>query len=193
MFVIPSLALVLGLSIFPQNVLAAGAEEERLRGFAEHQDENKQFDKARQQGERGFLEEAERWENQRERDLEQEKHRKKEAEMTEESPEARADAAEKKQTNLVYEENRKNYLKNKSKEEELSREDKKLPSEAQELGLNIERPRYEYRKRAQFGGKSPSEKTASASRTGKSSSGGGNFPPPPTFDDFSRGGGSANG
>lgn len=168
---------------------AAGKEETRLRGFAEHQNENEQFDKARQRGERAFYEELDQWEAQRHRQLDDYKKTKKEKEMTDDGPEFRADAAAKKEVAKDYEKTRKAYSLEKANEEKLSREDKKLPTEAQELGLDSERPRYDYRKRAAFGAKPKFGSNAGSSSGSSPSFGGGNFPPPPTFDDFSGGGG----
>ncbi|MDG0816379.1 hypothetical protein [Bdellovibrio svalbardensis] len=185
------LIFLLLLSTFSREGFAAGAEETRLLGFAEHQNNGKQFDKARAQGERGYLEESEQWENQRQRELADYKKSKKSKEMDDDGPEFKADALAKKQFDVEYQQTRKEFIEKKSQEEKLSRADKKLPTEAQELGLDMERPRYEYRKRAAFGGK-PKFGSAAAAAGGSSyggGSGGSSFPPPPTFDDFSGGGG----
>lgn len=176
------------------------SEETRLRGFAEQRKNATQFEEARQRGERAYLEEEEQWENQKNRDLDEYKKSKKKIEMNEDGPEAKADAAAKKALAKTYEEDKQAYNAEKSKQEKLARESLNLPSEAQELGLDENRPRYDYRKRASFGaqqkfGKSASTGGGSSSSSGGSSSYGGgssspgNFPPPPTFDDFGDGGG----
>lgn len=167
-----------------------GAEEIRLRGFAEHQTDNSQFEKARQQGERAFYEEADQWQNQRERNLELYKREKKASVMSDDGIEARADAAEKKAQAADYQKSRIAYVEKKAQEEVLSREDKHLPTESQELGLDMERPRYDYRRRAAFGAKPKfgSNSSGGSSSSGGSFGGGTGFPPPPTFDDFGGGG-----
>ncbi|MGZ3769596.1 MAG: hypothetical protein ACXVCP_10620 [Bdellovibrio sp.] len=172
---------------------AQTSERTRLSGFEEFKKEEGQFDTARAKGEKAHLEEEEQWINQRNRNLNEYKKEKKQAEISDDGPEAKADAAEKKKYAEVHEKNRKDYVIEKSKEEKISREDLKLPSESQELGLNETRPRYDYKKRVLYGarqkfGKTPAE-TASSSSPGRPGSvpGSGptpNFPPPPTFDDF---------
>lgn len=173
------------------------SEKERLSGFAEHQKNQKQFDKARQQGERGYLEEEEQWENQKNRNLEAYKKEKKAEIMNEDSPEAKADAAEKRQYEQKQEKERRDYVAEKAHQETLSRETAGLPSEAQELGLEELRPRYDYKKRALYGaqpkyGRSSGSSGFAGSSGSSPSFGGGSsssFPPPPTFDDFPEGGG----
>jgi hypothetical protein len=57
------------------------------------------------------------------------------------------------------------------------------------LGLDTERPRYDYRKRAMFGAKQKLGSSASSGPSGSGSTpsfgGRGSLPPPPTFDDIS--------
>ena len=186
------LIFLLLLSTLAQRSFAAGAEEERLRGFAEHQSEDSQFDKARTQGERAYLEEAEQWENQRQRELDGFKKSKKEKEMTDDGPEFRADAADKKKLADEYDKNRRDYLAQ-SHKDQVDREQKHLPTEAHELGLDELRPRYDYRKRAIFGAKTKVGSVGGGRFGGGSSSGSNTgFPPPPTFDDFG-GSGSSGG
>lgn len=177
------------LSALSSEVFAVGADETRLLGFAEHQKNGKQFDKARVQGERGYLEGAEQWEEQRHRELEGYKKSKKAKLMNDDGPEAHADEVAKKALNAEYEQTRLAWIAKKNQEDRMSRADKNLPTEAQELGLDMERPRYEYRKRAAFGAKPKFGSAVSAGSSGSSGhSGGTSFPPPPTFDDFSGGG-----
>lgn len=175
-----------------------GPEEFRLRGFAEHQKENEQFDRARQRGERAYYERLDQWETVRKRNLDQYKKEKKENKMTEESPEALADAAVKQ----AYEEQRLQSYRDyqaQQKAEVVDREKKNLPSEAEELGIDKQRPRYDYKKRALYGGEPKYRRESmGTSFGGRDSSGGtsfgdGNydsgtvdFPPPP--DDFGDGG-----
>lgn len=190
-----NLLFIFIVSALSQQSFAAGAEEERLSGFAKHQSNNKQFDKARAQGERAFLEEVEQWESQRQRQAEAYRKTKKVGQMPDDGPEANADAADKKKIATQYEQTRRQYVEQKLKTEEtLSREAKHLPSEAQELGIDSLRPRYDYKKRSLYGAKPKygAEKgNLSSAGSGSSSGGSGSFPPPPSFDDFS--GSSGNG
>lgn len=186
-----SLLLLIVASFLGSSAFAQSAEVERLQGFAKQQNEGNQFDKARQQGERAYLEEEEQWENQKDRALQEYKKNKSHAGMTEDSPEARADAAAKKEYADVYEKERRSYVALSKKQAEIDRKALKLPSEPQELGLLEERPRYDYRKRAMYGAPLKFGKNASSSSSGSGSGysggfGGGSgssFPPPPTFDD----------
>lgn len=174
---------------------AQTSEVERLSGFAQHQKNYEQFDKAREKGERAFLEEEEQWENQRKRDLQIYKREKKSQFVSEDGPEAKADALAKKQYEIFIEKERKAYAERKSKQKEVRREAENLPSEMQELGLADNRPRYDYRKRSLYGAPSKYGKLQGGSGSsgggsfgGGSGSSGTSFPPPPTFDDFGDGG-----
>lgn len=168
------------------------SEKERLSGFAEHQKNQERFDEARLKGERAYFEEEEQWENQKNRTLEGYKKTKKQAVVHDDGPEAKADAAAKIEYAKKYEEDRRAYAKKRSRQDVVVHEDLNLPTEAQELGLNEERPRYDYRKRAMFGGQpkygkvtgGSSSSAGGGSGRGSISPGGTSFPPPPTFDDF---------
>lgn len=173
------------LSTFSREAFSAGADEVRLRGFAEHQSDGVQYDKARAQGERGYLEEVEQWDNQRQREAEEYRKLKKSKEMPDEGPAFKADAEDKKLAAVEYEKTRRAYLAEKLQDDKLSHADKTLPTEIQELGLDRERPRYDYRKRAVFGGKPKFGQTANANSGGAKS----NFPAPPSFEDFGGAGG----
>ncbi len=190
---IPSRRLTLFLlaTLLGSWAMAQDREEVRLQGFAQHQKEKSRFNRAREQGERAYLEEVEQWENEKDRHLDAYKRGRNKVEMNEDGPEARADAAAKKEIEKQYEELRRAYKAEKSKKAELSREARQLPSEKEELGLVEDRPRYDYRKRAAFGAKPKFGKSASSSGSSGSSSGGSSssFPPPPSFDDFGGDGG----
>lgn len=177
------------------------SEKDRLSGFAEHHNKNDRFDAARMQGERAYYEYEEQWENKKRRDLEQYKATKKQVLMSEDGPEAKADEAAKKRYAETYELAQKDYEQARRKKENMDRQALQLPSEEQELGLDITRPRYDYRKRAFYTGRSPIKGAPSSSSSGGSSSGGSSFgggssgfgggssfPPPPSFDDFNDGG-----
>ncbi|MFM6929216.1 MAG: hypothetical protein ACKOX6_12180 [Bdellovibrio sp.] len=188
------LVAILICSVISSAAHAMGAEESRLLGFAQHQNNNKQFDKAREQGERAYLEEIEQWELERNRDLQEYRKTKKIQAIAEDGPEARADEVERKKYKENYDKVRREYIAEKAKDQALERKAKGLPTEAQELGLDQERPRYDYKKRAYFGGKPGRNSLTPSSGGGRGSGnyGGGNnnatpFPPPPTFDDFDNG------
>lgn len=159
------------------------AEKERLSGFAEHQNSEKQFDVARQQGERAYFEKEEQWEVQRERALLDYQRHKTKNEMTEDGPEAKADIAEKKNYEQEYEKSRIAYEAKKSQMTQVRR-GAGMPTEAQEYGLDVERPRYDYKKRASFGAplKFGSARPSSGSTRPSSPSYGGGYVPPPTYD-----------
>lgn len=175
----------------------AQTEVERLTGFAQHQNDNVKFDKAREQGERAYLESEEQWENLKARELSEYKKQAKDRAMSDDGPEFQQDTLQKKAQEKVYEENRDAYLRDRAQKRSLDRKALNLPSEEQELGLDQERPRYDYRKRATFGatpklGKSTLTPGRSGGSGSSGSYGGGggspSFPPPPTFDDFQDGG-----
>lgn len=170
------------------------SEKERLSGFAEHHKNQERFEAARLKGERAYLEEEEQWEHQKSRTLESYKKSKKQGIVNDEGPEAKADAVAKRAYEQQYEQDRRTYTEKRSAQDVVVRESQNLPSELQELGLHEERPRYDYRKRAMFGGQPKYGSTASggsggSSRGGSISPGGTSFPPPPTFDDFGGGDG----
>lgn len=180
---------ILCLALISLKAFAVDTEEARLRGFSEHNSENIRFDKNRINGENEFLEEVEKWERQRARDAIEFKAQKKSKEMTDDGVEAKQDAAEKKKAAREYQASQRKYIIEKSQQEKVSREKNNLPSEAQELGLDSNRPRYTYSKRASFGRKSKFGGASSSSSGAASGIGNNSFPPPPNFDDFSSGGG----
>lgn len=165
----------------------------RLSAFEEHKKEQLQFESARAKGERAYLEEEEKRENQKNRNLQEYKKTKKEILMTEDGPEAAEDAAVKKRFAENYEKELKAFTAKQKRQENLDRKKLKLPSEAQELGLDEPRPRYDYRRRSVYGAKPKFGKgtDVGSSRGGslpsRGSAPGGSapsFPPPPSFDDF---------
>ncbi|WII71557.1 hypothetical protein QJS83_13895 [Bdellovibrio sp. 22V] len=112
------LNLIIFVLLVSTTVSAKNAEEERLSGFAGHHKEQNQFETARQKGERAYLEEEEQWENQKLRNLEAYKKTKKEEKMSEDGPEAKADAAAKKAYDASYEKERREYIVEKSKKDD---------------------------------------------------------------------------
>jgi len=173
------------------SVATESADESRLRGFAEHQKENKQFDKAREAGEMGWLEQQEQWDEMRRKEGDAYKKNRKAEAMPDDGPVAKADDAEKAEFRRKQEIEREKYIAQKAKDKKTIADTAGLPTQAQELGLDEERPRYDYRKRASFGGKS--QWKGSTASSGGSSSGRGGFgggsslPAPPTFDDIDGG------
>lgn len=174
----------------PSLVLAQSREEVRLDGFAQHQKNGKQFENARSQGEKAYLEEQEQWELSRQRTLADYKKKKAAQVMEDEGPEFQADQVTKKKWDANREIEREKYAA-KRHDEVLNRKAKGLPSEEVELNIAEERPRYDYRKRASFGATKHSTSTSSGgsapARSGGApwtGGGGSNFPTPPPFDDF---------
>ena len=161
-------------------------EKDRLSGFAEHQRKLKKFDEAREKGERDYLEKEAQWAEKQSKELLEYKKSKRNAEVKDTGPEAQDDAVSKKRFLEEYEADRLAFSKERSRRKALSREQNILPSEAKELGLAEGRPRYDYRKRIQYGGTSKWGKkgSGSAGDSYSPSFGGGTLPPPPTFDDF---------
>ncbi len=93
------------------------SEETRLSGFAEQRKNQQRFGKAREQGERAYLEEEEQWENQKNRNLEEYKKGKRQDRMNDDGPEAKADAAAKKAYLENYDKARKEFNAQRSKQE----------------------------------------------------------------------------
>lgn len=188
----PKMHLFFFLTVFSMSAMAQESEIIRLRGFAEHQKQDKQFDKARRSGEKAFLEEEDQWESARRKAASEYKKQAKRSEMPDDGPEAKADEREKLAQAREYQKLQEAYAKSHKEFDRANYPD--LVSEATELGLNQERPRYDFQKR--MAGNKPGGSSSSSS--GGSSSGrfgGGNrnngssFPPPPTsFDDFGDGG-----
>jgi hypothetical protein len=177
------------------------AEITRLRGFAEHQIDEAQFDRQRRKGETEFLEESEQWQKQKDADLAE--HKKLRAEQKKAGSDTSVSAKEDAEEKLVWE---KDYEKSRhafAKEREKFDRSKVsgLVTENEEFGLDSHRPRYDYKKRALYGAPLKYGKavpgTGSSSGAGGFSAGnpgasapfgaGGNFPPPPSFDDFGDG------
>ncbi|MEK2688473.1 hypothetical protein [Bdellovibrio sp. GT3] len=181
-----SLLIILSLTLSATLAHALDAEETRLRGFAEHQKRQSRFEEARQGSKLSYQEEEEQWLIEKDREREAYiRNKPKAITMDENSPEYRAWERERKSEEQAYNQARNEYSAKMHKQEKLDREAKGLPTLAQELGLDEERPRFDFAKR-NFGTKSAS--SGSGSGRGSSFGGGGSsFPPPPTFDDFSDG------
>lgn len=170
---------------------SAHPELDRLRGFAEHQEEVRRYDLSREKGEVAYYEELEKWERERIAAAQEYQKRKVSQSPKEGGPEWLKDREEKKAFEMELEKARKAHVA--AKDSFDRRNYKNLPSESEELGLISERPRYDYRRRASFGATprfgSEASGGGSSSRGsfGGSSGGGSSFPPPPRFDDFGDG------
>ncbi len=169
------------VQLIPSETFGGNPQQERMQGFKEHISENAQFNKAREMGEKAFLEEVEQWETQRDRKAIENQRQKQASQMAEDGVEAKEDAAAKRKNQEEYKASLKEYLSEKSRQAKESKDQVKfkMPTEAQELALDEIRPRYEFNKRMNAGKK----------KTKAGSSASGNFPQPPSFDGFSGGGG----
>ncbi len=159
-------------------------EMERLSGFAEHQSRQVRNEKAREKGEREFLEEKDQWERQRERARHEYKKEKKAAVMSDDGPEARVDAATKRKQQKEYLEAKELFLKERNRGARALQRDGSLPTEDEELGLDQSRPRFDVTKRPDYGGPLKyGRRDSGGSRSGSVPSfpSGNAFPPPPSF------------
>lgn len=208
----PSKYLLVGLwllsaSLLPRPVLAAPDTQEaeiiRLRGFAEHQSDEIEFEKQRVRGETEYLEESEQWQKQKDKDLAEHKKRRAAAlqVQSDSGKGAREDAEEKRAWDKDYEKSRQAFAKNRDRFDRSKA--KGLVTEDEEFGLLADRPRYDYKKRALYGAPLKYGKIGPSTGGGSGSSspgfsmgnpggspapfGSGNFPPPPSFDDFGDG------
>ncbi|WP_413574733.1 hypothetical protein ACLVWU_10930 [Bdellovibrio sp. HCB290] len=182
-----SLLLILAFTLTATLAHATDAEETRLRGFAEHQKRLGRFEEAREGAKQAYMEEEEQWLNEKDRERAAYIRNKPKSVpvMDETSPQYKAWERERKAEEMAADQARSEYSAKMHKQEKLDREAKGLPTLAQELGLDEERPRFDFAKR-NFGTKSASSGSASG-RGSYSPSGNSSFPPPPTFDDFSDG------
>ena len=162
--------------------LAEVAELTRLKGYDEQRREGRQFDKARESGEKAFLEEEEQRAEARNRAIAEHRKTQKTSQMSDDGPEAKADAQSKALFQAEREKNRKEY----SRDQEFDRS--KYPglvTEAQELGLDEIRPRFDFKKRMATKKSGGSSSSGGSSGSGFSRGAAPGFPPPPTtFDDF---------
>lgn len=194
------LALTLCGAMVP---FAASADEEteivRLGGFAEHQSSETKFERLRRRGETEYLEEAEQWEREKDRNLAEYKKQKAAGikKQSEDGADAKVDTKAKQDWERDYDKSRQDYAK---KQRSFDRtKHKELVTENEELDLTAQRPRYDYKKRALYGaplkyGKAGSMPRASGSSSGFSPPSPSTAPfgsnpnfPPPQYDDFGDG------
>jgi hypothetical protein len=153
-------------------------EQERLSGYKDHVVESQIYDRERLRSYRAFLESVEKdifEKNKALRDFKKMKKLEKQESDAVEDYQAFLDS--KKKEDKEYEIAKKEYQKNKKIGQAI--EAKRDFTEAEELGIFVERPRYDYKKRALYGAK-PTYKTAAKSSNsgGSSGSGSGNYTPP---------------
>lgn len=140
-------------------------EEERLKGFHPHHQEQRLFDRERQKGERAYLEQQELWERERRAALEEHRKRNRKQTIRDDGPEYQEFLRKQAEQRRQAEEIRQSYSRKKAAVQ--SRQSRNLPvTPAEELGLNQERPRFDVSKRVLYG-------APSKFATGGSSSGGG--------------------
>src|SRR3989344_3766032 len=95
----------------------AQSEEQRRKGFYEHQENNNNLDREREAGLKAYLREQAEWEEQRKKDRAADKTRRKQESPAEGGAEYKADRAQKYEEYLEYEENRKAHIKFKKSQE----------------------------------------------------------------------------
>ncbi|MCX7979291.1 MAG: hypothetical protein N2578_09845, partial [Bdellovibrionaceae bacterium] len=123
---------------------------QRLKAFREHQRFNAQFAQQRLAGRVAHDEMNEQWERQMEMARQDYIRQKKKAEMTEDGPEARADKVEKLAQQRAYEKIELEYLRQKRLTSQKNRRLVGL-TEDEELGLLVNRPRFDRRRRVLYG------------------------------------------
>jgi hypothetical protein len=178
--------------------IEANHNNERLRSFKTEVNNNKVFDEEREKGLAEFLEDQEKWDLVRERGLQEYRKLKNNNSTSKESgPDYIEYLEEKESQDARYEHSRQIHVR--TRELVKKNVDPDLAQiESDELGLNVERPRYDLRKRSRnkwaIGGKSgtgfSSGGTGSPSFDSQPSNPGNNefvpapeFPPaPPAFD-----------
>ena len=188
LFILSGLCLSLSLRAEARNV--DQVDFQRLKGFAQHKKENKDFDKDREKSKAEWQDEESLWYSDREKNLKKYlANRKTEKIYNEEKPEYKEWRAEKKQDLAEQEEIRLKYLAQRKENE------KKLLSvnlsDEEEMDLLNTRPRYYWKKRTLYGGRGTFKGQAGSwGGSGRSSGSGGytgggsaGFPPPPSFDE----------
>ena len=108
--------LLLGSSF---SFAAESWEEARLKGFAEHQKEGKQFDKTREAGEISWLEEQEQWDEARRKEGDAYKRNRKAVTMEDDGPDAKADQKEKAAYKKVQEIEREKFVIQKTNDQKV--------------------------------------------------------------------------
>lgn len=175
--------LALALAISAPTIVTARIEEhemdkERLSGYKDHIVENQIYDRERLRSYRAYLETVEKELFDRDKSLKDFKKQKKDNVAKHSEVKGYQEyLKERRQEDRNYAEALKEYKKNEKKSRAV--EARRDFSEEEELGIFVERPRYDYKKRAMYGAK-PKYKIAT-SKGGATSSGGGSntYNPPP--------------
>ncbi len=162
-------------------------EVKRLAGFKEHKQDEKTFDHERERGRVAYDELLEQQSIQYKQDLEEYRKSKKKESVPEETEEYEEYVARKKKIFLEKEELEKSYA---QKTDKIRKQlVKRSVSEEEELGLNVETERVDYKKRVLYGAK-PQFKIGGSSSGSSGSSGFGtparnnpSFPSQPDFSD----------
>lgn len=185
--------LLIAPTLFSAFAHGESEDEVRRAGFAEHQKDEEQFDRVRQQGERAFLEQLEQWEVQRKKDTDEYIHDRKPLVTSDSGPAAKEDAEIKKDYQIQYDKDRAEYLHQKEVDLKEESHNKNLPTEMHELGLDENLPRYDFKKRMSMAANRGS-KSGSSGKGGSSpsSSGSPSFPAAPNFPDFEPNNGGNN-
>ncbi len=157
----------------------AGHDKARRKLFPEDQNAKKLYDNQREKELALFLEQQEKWEQSRERGLNEYRHEKKDKSPTDDGPEFKEDLKARQLENRQKEKAR--ILVAQTREKIISQmTPAELELEYQELNLMQNRPRYDVRKRGK-------NKWVAGNKPGKpvpATGGGGFAPPPAAFDDF---------
>lgn len=174
-------------NLFAQNDfldLNVAAKQEKIRkdGFKDHNQFNDQFDRIRQRSEAAHIEDYLKWEELRSEALleyKREKSRKKKPVIVENESDSDANYREylkdQEKELKAYDQTRQRYI---AARQRLRGENHPLTPE-KELGLDVQRPRYDYKKRALYGAPQKLGKSQNWTTSGGGSSGGSFAPPPP--------------
>jgi hypothetical protein len=162
-------AFILGTLFFLSSSMAQQSEVERLRGFKRFKNQNKMFDAEREEGYTEYLEDLEKDLLRQHRALAEFKKKRRLEVPLEETKYYQQYLNSKKEEQDEYDESLEGYLKEQKK---WGSEKFKRPfSEEFELDIVSDRPRYEIKKRALYGGKPKYEKKSAASGAPGMSSG----------------------
>jgi len=146
--------LILSTTLSAQKASAQEfSEEERLKGFAQHNQRNQEFDRIRLSGANEIKKKREAWQEHISKSVEEYKASKQKQAKTvdESSPEYKVDFEQKKKVDQAYEETRKQYIKQRDAQRARRKVTIKL-SEEEEYGLNEVGLRADIKKRALYGG-----------------------------------------
>lgn len=191
----------------PDLNIQARQQNRRLNGFYEHQSEGKRFDQIRERGELDYNEELLKWEEERAYQAKKYKSEKK-VEASREDRRLKEQNLFEKEKKLLDDEQVRNRQKYILAREKIKEQSQRQFSEEQEIGVYVQRPRYEVRKRVLYGARPRSGSSGGKSAGGGSGGGSSGFedssptstmpppsdsgnmdyfpppPPPPPMDDY---------